>query len=134
MKMCELAIAAMPSSRLKNPITASSTPAKTTMPSPRPSVRPPPVLLAGFIVADVMMTSYFGITQVLRPGCLTPAFTRGKHALKGKGPDKPGRLARMQGDQFCGWRGSRWCPAVEGEGDSDASPGSEHEGVPGLAK
>jgi len=41
MKMCELAIAAMPSSRLKKPITASSAAAKMTRPNPRPSGRRP---------------------------------------------------------------------------------------------
>jgi hypothetical protein len=37
MKMCELAMAAMPSSRLKNPMTASRTAEKMTRPRPRPS-------------------------------------------------------------------------------------------------
>src|SRR5450755_2401806 len=53
MNTCELATAAMPSMRLKQPTNSRRTDAKTV--SPKPSGWYPPLPLLGVVVADVML-------------------------------------------------------------------------------
>ena len=79
LKICELAIAAMPSIRLKKPTTTSKAAAKMIV--HRPSLRRPPALLASFIAADVITVSKARTVRTSTPACRT--VVGGHHPCQG---------------------------------------------------